>query len=189
MAYLTILFALIAAVGGGISWQANKALPGDPLYQYKVSVNEEIERQLARSDEAAVSWDIALLKERIDDAEALADQGKLDARAQTDVTDSITEIVKNLTAVVDKLEANGHAKLAADTMTILYNTLSQETQQVSSMNAQAAAGEQLALAPVLVKLRTTLNTVGLISTQVQARANNISTPPKSGVTTAAAERF
>ena len=190
MAYLTIILMLVGAVGGTLSYKANAALPGDLLYPYKTEVNERLEHALARTDTAGATWDISLLKERLDEAQILAQSGRLDARAQTQVTENVNEHVRNLTATVDKFQAEGHFQDAAHTMTELYNTLLLETQQVADQSLNASPTMQLSLAPILVKLRTTLNTVALISTKVQARAANLNSSPAqiTAHITAAAEQ-
>lgn len=174
MAYVTLLLVFAALLGGGLSYEANAALPGDPLYAYKVGVNEKIERALAHTDTATANWDLLVLKERLEEAQTLAKQGRLDAKAQTDVTQNINLHVKNLTAAVDRFQAQGEFQNASQTITRLYDTLDEETQKVYDLSAQGSPTAQFALAPVLVKLRTTLNTVSLISTKVHEQALNAS---------------
>ncbi len=180
---------LAAAIGGELSYKANASLPGDFLYSYKIEVNEKLERALAHTDTAVVNWDLFLLKERLDEAQTLAKHGRLDAQAQTAVTQNVNEHVRNLTAAVDKFQAEGKYDEAAKTMSQLYNTLSFALQQVANQSINGSPTLQISLAPVLVKLRTTLNTVALISTKVQAKAAS-QTPTQPQITsniTAAAE--
>ena len=57
----------------------------------------------------------------------------------------------------------------------VYQTLEDETAKVADMSSQGSNNLQLSLASVLVKLRTTLSTVALLSTAAQARAAGIKT--------------
>ena len=185
MAYLAILFVLITAGSGILTFQANSAMPGDLLYPYKVSVNEEVERTFATTDSAKADWDLELLKERIGEALRLASLGKLDATAQTEVTQNINLHTKNITSTVASLQNQKKYQQAAQTMDALYATLSQETAQVTVLSSQGSPAQQLALAPVLVKLRTTLDTISLLSTRVEAQANGLPVPVSSGISDSA----
>lgn len=56
------------------------ALPGDLLYPLKVHVAEELRGTLAFSDKAKVEWDLVRATRRLEEAEKLAQQGRLDEK-------------------------------------------------------------------------------------------------------------
>ena len=68
---------LILLVGGGTSYAAESALPGDALYAVKIGVNEKIAATLAISPEAHVHFDAQLAERRLQEAELLASEGRL----------------------------------------------------------------------------------------------------------------
>jgi hypothetical protein len=173
MAYIAILALLTTLVSGGLSYEAQKAYPGDPLYVYKIEVNERVEAWLSQSNHAKAQYDLAMLHERLDEAKYLAAHGKLTPGAQTEVTENITVHVKNLTALFEKLQQEGSNDEAATLAVQLFHTLNDETATIADLSAQGSTNEQLSLAPVLVKLRTTLVTVALLSGKIQARAAGI----------------
>lgn len=71
---------LILFLGGGTTmYAAQGALPGDPLYGVKISVNELILSALARTPEARARLESALAVRRLHEAEALAAQNELSA--------------------------------------------------------------------------------------------------------------
>lgn len=187
MAYITFILMLAAAIGGTLSYKANAALPGDPLYAYKIGVNEKIERGFAHTDTAAASWDLFLLQERLTEARTLAKHGKLNTQTQTTVTQNINEHVRNLTVTIDKFQTEGNYHDATLIMSKLHETLLNETQQVANQSLNASPTQQISLAPILVKLRTTLNTVTLLSTKLQAKAPGQNAPSRITNVTAAAE--
>lgn len=176
MVYLSALVALAVILGGGLSYEANKAPTGTLLYTYKIEVNERLEEFLAHTDETKAQLDLALLKERLHDARTLALQGKLDAQAQTATNNEITAHVKNVTATLGRLQAQGKYGDAATFAAQLFQTLHDENVKAVDVSTQGSTSIQLALAPILVKLRTTMATVSLISTQAQAQAAGIKVP-------------
>lgn len=73
----TLVLALF--VGGGTVYAAERALPGDMLYIVKIAINEQAEEALAFTPVAKASVSAELASRRIEEAEALAVQGKLTA--------------------------------------------------------------------------------------------------------------
>lgn len=73
----TLVLALL--VGGGTVYAAEGTLPGDVLYVVKISINETAEEMLAFSPAAKASVSVEFASRRIEEAEALAVQGKLTA--------------------------------------------------------------------------------------------------------------
>lgn len=65
-------------VGGGVSYAAEGSVPGDALYPVKVKVNENVVSALAVSDEAKARWEARLAERRLEEAEVLAADGRLD---------------------------------------------------------------------------------------------------------------
>ena len=79
-----IAIALIA--GGGTSYAAEGAVPGEFLYMVKTEVNENVKSAFAVSDEAEVRLQAKLAEERLKEAEELAVRGELNAKVATDIS-------------------------------------------------------------------------------------------------------
>lgn len=77
---LTLVFALLA--GGGMSYAAEGALPGDLLYAVKISFNEEVRALLATNAEDKADWETKRVERRLEEVEKLAADGRLDAEAK-----------------------------------------------------------------------------------------------------------
>lgn len=71
---------LLLVVGGGTSYAAEAALPGDALYAVKVGINEKVAGALAVSPEAHVRFDAQLAERRLQEAEVLAASGRFSAQ-------------------------------------------------------------------------------------------------------------
>ena len=170
MAYFTLLLVLLGTIGGAISYEANAALPGEPLYVYKISVNEEIEKFVANTDESRARWDLYTLTERLKEAQVLAQHDQLTASAQTAVTSAVNTHIGNLTEIIKRYQSAGHAPEAAATAVTLYETLKTQERAIADASLFGSTNVQLQLAPVLVKLRTSLATVAHLSTAAQANA-------------------
>ncbi|TSC77813.1 MAG: hypothetical protein G01um101429_952 [Parcubacteria group bacterium Gr01-1014_29] len=64
-------FASVVFVTGGISYAAERALPGDMLYTVKIEVNERLRGWTAISQEAQAEWSIAQTGRRLEEVERL----------------------------------------------------------------------------------------------------------------------
>lgn len=178
MVYLSILFALVAFLGGGLSYQAEQSMPGDILYPYKISFNEQFQQALLSDPVAKVAFDVTRIEAHITEARALALAGRLSPRAQTEVTDAITARVQNLTSILQELQSSGDSAGAATAAAAAHDVLSAQAAALADASAHGPIDQQVALAPVLTRLRTTTATVALLSTKLQAQASGVAKSSK-----------
>ncbi len=82
---------LCILVVGGTAFAAEGALPGDALYSVKVGAIEPVFGAFAFSDEAKAAWNAGVATERLDEAQALAMDGKLDASTSDALAVSFAE--------------------------------------------------------------------------------------------------
>ena len=68
-----ILILALMFGGGGVSYAAEGAVPGDVLYPIKVSVNEEARDLVTFSPEAKADWESRLVERRLEEAEKLVE--------------------------------------------------------------------------------------------------------------------
>lgn len=74
---VALSFVLVITGTGGTLYAAEDALPGDILYGVKTGIAEPLSGALAISEEAEVRWHEEVATERLSEAEALAEQGRL----------------------------------------------------------------------------------------------------------------
>lgn len=89
---------VLALLGGGTSFAAEGALPGDVLYPVKVHVNESVQEALAFSSESKANVNADLAARRLDEAQQLAAQGKLS-------TTTAATLAANFKTHADKADA------------------------------------------------------------------------------------
>lgn len=88
-----MIIAIIVALmlGGGTSFAAEGALPGDVLYPIKIHVNENVQELVAVSDEAEAKVQAKLAARRLEEAEKLAIEGRLNTEISADLNTRFEE--------------------------------------------------------------------------------------------------
>lgn len=112
---LAIIIALL--LGGGTSFAAENALPGDILYPIKIHVNENVQELAAVSDEAEAKVQAKLAMRRLEEAEKLAAKGWLNAKTSVNLKNRFEEYSKNSKehqAKLEKDDANAAANISSD---------------------------------------------------------------------------
>jgi hypothetical protein len=82
---MTIAIIIALLLGGGTSFAAEGALPGDVLYPIKIHINENIQELVAVSDEAEAKVQMKLAGHRLEEAEKLAFEGNLTVETSADL--------------------------------------------------------------------------------------------------------
>jgi tetratricopeptide (TPR) repeat protein len=108
---IALILALI--LGGGATFAAESALPGDTLYPVKVEVNENVRGWFAASDEAKAKWESELAERRLEEAEKLAADGRLDASATADLKSRFSEHSAEVKSRVEVMESADDSRPAA----------------------------------------------------------------------------
>lgn len=165
MPIIAIALVIAAALGGGTAYAAQSSLPGDALWNFKTTVNEGLQGALAQGDQAKANWDIAVAADRLDEAQQLAQSGKLSAQAQAQLTANFDAHAQDVAALVAKLDNEGKTTEAADIATRFQATLAQHAADVS---AAATAGNDTEAAPFLTDIRGTLDAAASLSASANA---------------------
>ncbi|MBP9711027.1 MAG: hypothetical protein KBD50_02075 [Candidatus Pacebacteria bacterium] len=95
---------MVVVLGGGSVYASQAALPGDALYTVKVSVAEPVRTALAFSDEAKLFIHTDIAEERLEEAQALAAEGRLSADAAAQIETSLETHVKQAETLALKVE-------------------------------------------------------------------------------------
>ena len=119
---MPILLVIALLVTGGASVAAESSLPGDVLYPVKINVTENVKSMLALSDESEAKLHSELAAKRIEEAEALAAESRLDADVRVKIEARFKAHADRVEARIEKLEkvdAAAAAELSANFETSL----------------------------------------------------------------------
>ncbi len=113
--YRPILAAVLLLVlgTGSLSYAAESALPGDPLYAIKIHVNEAVQAQLAVTSEAKAEITAVHAAKRMQEAEQLAAVGRLTPALSTQLTTDFNAGVEESRINVQKIAASGDRNRAS----------------------------------------------------------------------------
>lgn len=118
MNYASISLAMCLVIAGSISFAAEKALPGDPLYVVKTNFNENIQSLLTFSSQSKARLEAQLAERRLVEAQKLAVSNNLSAEAEAQIQVNLKkhtdEFTKNINEVKDKENPAAAASLSAD---------------------------------------------------------------------------
>lgn len=90
--------------GGTISYAAESALPGDVLYEVKVSINERAKVALAKTEEAQALVQAELADRRLQEAEKLALLGKLSNEKKVMIEEKLATHLDQVQVVLAQVE-------------------------------------------------------------------------------------
>ena len=137
MPVFAVIATIVLVAGGGTSFAAESALPGDVLYGVKVNVNEEVRGVLAVSDEAKAHLAAELAERRLQEAAELASEGRLTAEAQAQIESRFNAHVANFENKTNKLTAKGKARSAAELSSNFEASLKARGQILDALEAKA----------------------------------------------------
>ncbi len=96
-------FVIVCAllITGGTSFAAQGAVPGDFLYPIKITVNENVRAAFAVSNDSEAKLQANLLAERVEEAETLQFEGRLNGEVSQTVAANIASQTKVATAAAE----------------------------------------------------------------------------------------
>jgi hypothetical protein len=97
---------VLIVLGGGTTFAAQGALPGEALYAVKINVNEKVATTLATTPEAKAQVNAQLATNRLEEAEALASTGKLNAAVTAQLASNFEMHAKEAQDTTGSLESN-----------------------------------------------------------------------------------
>lgn len=112
-----ILMIMLAATGG-TSAIAEKAIPGDALYQVKVSINEPVAGLFNVSEEGNANWQERLVERRLEEAQKVATQGTLSTSTQAEIESNINNQIEKFTKAVKKLSENDNKAVSSSELIV-----------------------------------------------------------------------
>lgn len=91
-------FLFFIFIGGTVSAVADNALPGDPLYAFKLNVNEEVKGFFQKTPEEKVAYGAQRVENRVKEIKTLAESKTLTKAKQATVQKALNEHIKELSA-------------------------------------------------------------------------------------------
>jgi hypothetical protein len=91
-------FVFFVFVAGSVSAVANNALPGYPLYAFKLNVNEEIKGFFQKTPEEKVAYNAQRVENRVKEIKTLAESKTLTKAKQATVQKALDAHIKDLSA-------------------------------------------------------------------------------------------
>jgi hypothetical protein len=177
IALSTFIFTVF--VGSSISVVANSALPGDPLYAFKVNVNEEVKGMFLKTSEEKVVWQKNRIESRVNEIKTLAETETLTKAKQATVQKALNSHVRGLSKELETL--SDQAPTAALTVTAsLEESLKANKEAIKQAPATVISGTEKAdaLKAVDVTLKEVSNQeVKILSKEIDNIANEVSNVP------------
>lgn len=157
------LIAIALIAGGGTSYAAGGAVPGDLLYPVKTEVNETIKSAFAFSNESEAKLQAKLAEERLQEAETLAAEGALTAEASATLGAQIKSHYDEAMARSAAAEADGNYEASASVRASLEGSFRTYATILTGLSANVSGNSSNAL---ITEIRTYAD--GAASTQAQA---------------------
>ncbi|MFA6524277.1 MAG: DUF5667 domain-containing protein [Candidatus Paceibacterota bacterium] len=116
---ISVFVIILLVLGGGTSYAAEGSLPGDMLYSIKVNVNEKIVGLKAFTPEAKAKFNTKIIKKRLEEADKLAFNGKLNEVNKEKITKGLEKASKELDEDLSKLIDKKDFKNISDVNSVL----------------------------------------------------------------------
>ena len=167
---MPIILIIALLIGGGTSFAAEGALPGDVLYPIKVSVNEEVRSFVAISAEAQAKWDARRAERRLEEAEKLAAEGRLNAETRADIESRFEGHTKAFEVQTKKIESKQNTKISLEINSDFEASLKTHAQVLTQIAAEKSEirGE---VGLLLIEVRTRLNATAKARSNVEAEVS------------------
>ncbi len=152
------VFLIIALVfSGGVSLAAENALPGQPLYSIKLNVNERVLAAAALSAKEKADVHARLAERRLEEAETLAAQGKLNTEIQAALSARFSGEAEQAKEAITAVKLEDRLDIAADLSSQLEITLKAHEKILMALSAgddgKAPANVEPLLSSVAVKAK------------------------------------
>jgi hypothetical protein len=96
-------FVFFIFIGGTVSAVADNALPGDPLYSFKLNVNEEIKGLFQKTPAEKVAYGAQRVENRVKEIKTLAESKTLTKAKQATVQKALDAHIKDLSTDLTNL--------------------------------------------------------------------------------------
>lgn len=155
--FMPIALAVMLLFGGsGVTFAAQGSLPGDLLYPVK-TLSENVRVGLAFSDEAKAQVNAKLASRRLEEAEKLVVEGRLNAETKDQIEASFEAHSAEANKAIVQLEVEGNLAAAADANAELVGSLNAHNELLGKLGVKAeASGSENASASPAQNLSVTV---------------------------------
>jgi len=105
MQAIAMILVVLVSSGAGLSYAANEALPGEPLYGFKVNINEEI-LTIAMDSETRAQYEVSRAAKRLEETAQLAIMGRIDAKTETTIREQLAKHTQKAQASAKEASVN-----------------------------------------------------------------------------------
>jgi hypothetical protein len=170
-------FVFFVFVGGTVSAVADNALPGDPLYTFKLNVNEEVKGLFQKTPEEKVAYGAKRVENRVKEIKTLAESKTLTKAKQATVQKALDEHIKDLSVNLNNLSTVApNAALVATTT--LEENLKANKLVIENTETADGTGKEEAILTVNGTIKEVSNQeVKIISKEIDSIASDIVATP------------
>ncbi|OHA46700.1 MAG: hypothetical protein A3A80_02465 [Candidatus Terrybacteria bacterium RIFCSPLOWO2_01_FULL_44_24] len=139
--FLSIILILTGSTS--LSFAAENSLPGEILYPVKVNIIEEVRSALASSTETKAKWESERMAVRLEEAEALANNGQLTPKLRAEIEYNFEKHAQRVDEHVAKLEDEGNVRAVAQVSSNLEVSLEVHQAILENLADQESAAEEI----------------------------------------------
>lgn len=139
---LLISILIAVALGAGVSYAANDALPGDGLYAVKVEVNERLREAVAVDDAARARVHVQFAERRLDESETVTATSTLRAEIAAQLRENFDRHADALHERVEDMEEEGRAEDALEATSDFEASLEAHAHILAALETVAEPGEE-----------------------------------------------
>lgn len=164
------MLVIIASIMG-TSFAAERSVPGDALYAWKIGVNESVRGALNISAESDARWEIEKIERRAAERAELEARAEMTAKVETDLEARSQTSVEKVQSLIIKLKSQWNAQAAASVEGGLTTALEAMTSSNSRVDADAEADTKIKVDGEAVSdaaINAATSTAGSVTWSVQA---------------------
>lgn len=155
-----LMLIIVALFGGASAMAAQSSLPGEPLYPFKVNVNEELRSSLTFNAQAKMEWEVERLQRRLREAETLTLQKKLNQENSRLLKDYYQISSSRISSSMDNLRSSNQLATLSEFSANLEAVL--HAHQAAITNVGTGEAEKASATEFLESVRTTTEQVSAI---------------------------
>lgn len=125
-----LIIAIMLALTGGTSAVAEKAIPGDALYQMKVSFNEPVAGLFAVSKESKAALQERLVERRLQEAQKVVAKNTLSTSTQAEIETRVNNQIAKFTLAVKNLSEDKNKAVSSSELAVRLESALQAHQNI-----------------------------------------------------------
>lgn len=161
---IALIIALL--LGGGAAAAAENTLPGDVLYPVKVEVNERVRGWVAVSDDAEARLQVDLAARRLEEAEKLAKDGRLDADVRAKIEANFDDHAARVASRIEAMQSKSDGDTNAVELTSRFEASLRAHEEILKRLAEEK-GDDGSVASIAARVASVSDTVDAVRTEAE----------------------